>query len=143
MPPTGDASTSPRKPRDRDIDVHGLTHRGKVRKENQDHFLIGSLSKRLLVDLTSLPADSPFSVEPERLASIAMIADGVGGGGGGEEASREALQGVAQYVAESTNAFYGSGAAEPAAFAEVLAEAAMRCHARLVDRAGQQTGRTR
>jgi len=143
MPPTGDASTSPRKPRDRDIDVYGLTHPGKVRKENQDHFLIGSLSKRLLVDLTSLPADSPFSAEPERLASIAMIADGVGGGGGGEEASREALQGVAQYVAESTNAFYGSGAAEPDAFAEVLAEAAMRCHARLVERAGQEAGRTR
>jgi protein phosphatase len=143
MPPTGDTSTSPRKPRDRDIDVYGLTHPGKVRKENQDHFLIGSLSKRLLVDLTSLPADSPFSAEPERLASIAVIADGVGGGSGGEEASREALRGVAQYVAESTNAFYGSGAAEPEVFAEVLAEAAMRCHARLVERAGQGAGRTR
>jgi len=67
----------------------------------------------------------------------------VGGGSGGEEASREALQGVAQYVAESTNAFYGSGAAEPAVFAEVLAEAAMRCHARLVERAGQEASRKR
>jgi len=143
MPPSGDASSSTRKPRDRDIDVYGLTHPGKVRKDNQDHFLIGSLSKRLLVDLTSLPTDSPLSVEPERVASIAMVADGVGSGGGGEEASREALQVVAQYVAESTNAVYGSGADEPEAFAQVLAEAAMQCHARLVERTGRDAGRTR
>jgi len=29
-----------RKPRDDEIDVCGLTHPGRVRTENQDHFLI-------------------------------------------------------------------------------------------------------
>jgi hypothetical protein len=77
------ASQTP-KPRDEDIDVYGLTHVGKVRKENQDHFLIGSLSKRMDVDHTSLPAEATLAVEPERLASLAMVADGVGRGGGGE-----------------------------------------------------------
>ena len=32
-----------RKPRDDEIDVYGLTHAGKVRKQNQDQFLICSL----------------------------------------------------------------------------------------------------
>ena len=32
-----------RKPYDEEIDVYGLTHPGKVRKENQDHFLICAL----------------------------------------------------------------------------------------------------
>ena len=34
-----------RRPRDEEIDVYGLTHPGKVRTENQDHFLISSLRK--------------------------------------------------------------------------------------------------
>lgn len=143
MPPNGDDSTSPRKPRDRDIDVYGLTHPGKVRKENQDHFLIASLSKQMLVDRTSLPADSQLQTEPERLASLAMVADGVGSGGGGEEASRQAVLAVTEYVARSTEAFYGAGAAEPETFARILADAAMQCHARLVERAGQASGKVR
>ena len=44
---TSDATTSAvslgRRPRDDEIDVFGLTHPGKVRRENQDHFLISSL----------------------------------------------------------------------------------------------------
>ena len=36
-----------RKPRDDEIDVHGLTHIGKVRKQNQDHFLLASIHKRV------------------------------------------------------------------------------------------------
>ena len=43
-----------RKPTDAEIDVHGLTHIGKVRTENQDHFLIGSLHKQIRVRETSL-----------------------------------------------------------------------------------------
>ena len=38
-----------RKPTDDQIDVYGLTHPGKVRKDNQDHFLISSLLKRMEV----------------------------------------------------------------------------------------------
>ena len=38
-----------RKPRDDEIDVYGLSHQGKVRKENQDHFLLATIHKRLKV----------------------------------------------------------------------------------------------
>jgi protein phosphatase len=76
-------------------------------------------------------------VDPERLASLAMVADGVGSGAG-EEASRLALQAVAQYVAQSTRTFYTSDATEPEAFAELLSEAALRCHTSLLERAEQE-----
>jgi len=53
--PTTSAVSAGRKPRDDEIDVFGLTHPGKVRHENQDHFLISSLHKQIQVHLTSLP----------------------------------------------------------------------------------------
>jgi len=135
--PTDTAVAAIRRPQDADIDVFGLTHLGKVRKENQDHFLIAALHKQMVVQSTSLPAEVQLPVDPERLASLAMVADGVGSGAG-EEASRLALQAVAQYVAQSTRTFYTSDATEPEAFAEVLSEAALRCHTSLLERAEQE-----
>ncbi len=122
------------KPCDEDIDVYGLTHVGKVRKENQDHFLIGSLTKRMEVDRTSLPPEAELAVEPERLASLAMVADGVSRGGGGEEASRVAVHDIAQYVARSTSAFYAWDAEDSEAFTGVLTDAALQCHMSLLER---------
>ncbi len=68
-----------RKPLFEQIDFHGLTHPGKVRKENQDHFLVSSLEKRMDVHLTSLPDTAKLYGNAERLAFLAMVADGVGG----------------------------------------------------------------
>ena len=121
-------------PQDADIDVHGLTHPGKIRKENHDHFLIAALHKQMVVQRTSLPDASQLPIGPERVASLAMVADGVGSGAG-EEASRAALQAVAQYVGHSTNAFYAADADQPEAFARLLSDAAMRCHTNLLERA--------
>lgn len=36
------------KPRYSDIDASGLTHLGDVRKDNKDHYFLGSLSRALL-----------------------------------------------------------------------------------------------
>ena len=46
---------SGRKPRDTEIDLFGLTHPGKVRKDNQDHFLLGTVHQQVVVHGTSLP----------------------------------------------------------------------------------------
>jgi protein phosphatase len=127
------------KPRDQDIDAYGLTHPGKVRQENQDHFLLGSLSKQMHVSGTSLPLDPGSLIEPERLASIAMVADGVASGAG-EEASRQAVRAITQYVARSTHVFYASEAEEPEAFARLLSNAALECHAALLERAREFGG---
>lgn len=54
--PTSSPTIDPsRQPLDDEIDVFGLTHVGKIRKVNQDHFMICSLRKHMRVHLTSLP----------------------------------------------------------------------------------------
>jgi protein phosphatase len=120
-----------RKPTDDEIDVYGLTHTGKVRRDNQDHFLIGALHKAMVVHQTSLPAVDRLVDGPQRLAFLAMVADGVGGGARGEEASRMALEAVTQYVTGTMRCYYAVSAADDADFTRALQEGALQCHAGL------------
>ena len=122
-----------RKPADDEIDVYGLTHQGKVRPSNQDHFLIGSLRQRLNVRQSSLPDFSELPVAEDRIASMMMVADGVGGGTKGEEASQLAVEELSQYITESVRCYYSSTSGD-ADFTHALTEGAMRCHQTLLER---------
>jgi protein phosphatase len=126
------ATAATRKPRDSEIDVHGLTHQGKVRKSNQDHFLICSLEREVRVRLSSLPDSSPLTARGERLAFLAMVADGVGGSAKGEEASRQALERVTRYLTQSIQCYYTADAADDSGFAASLTDAAMQVHADII-----------
>ncbi|OGU04490.1 MAG: hypothetical protein A2W29_01470 [Gemmatimonadetes bacterium RBG_16_66_8] len=130
---TGIAATS-RKPLDHEIDVHGLTHVGKVRKVNQDHYLLCSLHRQMVVHGTSLPQLDDLPMSGERLAFLAMVADGVGGGTKGGEASRVALREIAQYVTSTMNCYYSADASQES-FMAALQEAALQCHANVLKRA--------
>jgi protein phosphatase len=123
-PPSAD--TLKRKPREDEIDFFGLTHRGRVRKNNNDHFLLASLHKRMEVRLTSLPGLEQSLVSDQRLAFIGMVADGVGGTEGGEEASRT----------------YSSPDAREEAFRGTLQKAATESHNTVLKRA-QETSDAR
>jgi serine/threonine protein phosphatase PrpC len=123
-----------RKPTDDEIDVHGLTHIGKVRQENQDHFLLATIHKQLRILSSSLNLAAYPSGAEERVAFIAMVADGVGSGTGGGEASATALESAMQYVNGTMAAYLGADT-DPAAFVEQLQRAAMRSHDIIRDRA--------
>lgn len=127
--------SAPRKPRDDEIDVWGLTHPGKVRKDNQDHYLLASLHRQIHVHGTSIPGPHNFELGDERIAFLAMVADGVGGRSHGEEASRIALEEATQYVTSSTLCWY-QGDAREEAFIDLLQQAATRSHERVLERAG-------
>ncbi|HEY7504481.1 MAG TPA: protein phosphatase 2C domain-containing protein [Gemmatimonadales bacterium] len=120
-----------RKPFDEEIDVYGLTHTGKVRPDNQDHFLISALRKQMVVYQTSLPSPERVVGGPERLAFLAMVADGVGGGQKGEEASRVVLEEVTQYVSGTMRCYYATGSEDDLEFTRALQEAAMQSGAEL------------
>ena len=120
------ADSNPR-PLDSELDVYGLTHNGLVRRNNEDNFLICALQKRMEVYHTSL-ADVSVLGGNERLAFLAMVADGVGGAAAGEEASRLALEGVTQYVSRALHCFYTSDPADDATFIQTLEEAALKVH---------------
>jgi protein phosphatase len=126
-----------RKPRDDEIDAYGLTHRGKIRAVNEDHFLIASLHKKVQVHMTSLPDTREFTGDTERLAFVAMVADGVGGGPHGNEASRWAVEASTHYVTRSLDCYYATDASDETAFPQGLEDAALHCHADLQKRAEQ------
>lgn len=123
-----------RKPRDEEIDVFGLTHRGLVRQNNEDHFLIGSLRQRLNIKQTSLPDFAELPVAEDRLAGLMMVADGVGGGRKGEEASQLAVQELAHYITDSVRCYYSAERGDTD-FTDALADAALSCHRAVRQRA--------
>ena len=117
-----------RKPRDDELDVFGVSHAGKVRKENQDHYLIATFHRRINVLGTNLPdVAQRLPSEEQRMAYVVMVADGVGGGVGGAEASATALEAAMRYVHGSVTVYYGADADEDE-FKALLQEAAMRAH---------------
>ncbi|HEU4569352.1 MAG TPA: protein phosphatase 2C domain-containing protein [Gemmatimonadales bacterium] len=121
-----------RKPLDDEIDVYGLTHPGRARPTNQDHFLVGSIHRRLDIQQTSLTRQERLLFPEERTAFLAMVADGVGGTGGGEEASRLALEVATQYLTESLHCFQERPGAE--GLENALQEAALTAHAAVLER---------
>jgi len=125
--------TTERKPRDDEIDAYGVTHRGKVRVENQDHFLLGSLRKRIAIRQASLSLEE-LPLAEERVASFIMVADGVGGGLKGEQASRMALEVATKYIAEGARCYYRFDE-EGVDLVEALQEGAKRCHDAIQERA--------
>jgi protein phosphatase len=129
--PTTKAGVAPagtdRRPREDEIDAHGVTHPGKVRRENQDHYLLCSLRRQVVVRGSSIPqADAVLGTESERLASMVMVADGVGGAAKGETASRVALTGITRYVSRSLRCYHRSEEGED--FSEPLRQGARECH---------------
>ena len=123
----------PRKPRDNELDVFGVTSVGRVRTQNQDHFLIGSLHKHLAIRHTSIPLENLASGDTDRLAFLAMVADGVGGTAGGEEASRLALDDITAYLTRSMHCYYSADPNDDEEFVHVLQEGAMRVHERITE----------
>ena len=123
-----------RKPRDDEIDVFGITNRGKSRPDNQDHFVIGSLAKRLNIRLSSLPELNEIPLSEDRVAFFAMVADGVGGGLKGEQASRMALEIATRYITETARCYYQAEESE-ADLVKALEEGARKCNRIIQERA--------
>jgi protein phosphatase len=119
-----------RRPRDSELDVYGLTHPGKVRTNNEDHFLICALKKKVEVYHTSLP--NPHEItQNQRVAMMALVADGVGGAKAGEEASRIALEHVTRYVTEALECYYTSDPNDDSEFINELGETALKVHSEI------------
>jgi len=72
------------------VDAAGLSDRGRVRQDNQDHFYLSRMGRFSETIASSLP---PGEI-PDRLEDaghVAVVADGMGGHKGGEVASRTAI----------------------------------------------------
>jgi protein phosphatase len=131
------------KPRDEDIDFCGLTDVGKVRKENQDQFLICTVHHHVVIHGTSLSDADQLPLQSQRLASIMLVADGVALSGGGRDASRLAVETIVKYVSSTMKTFTLAGETADKEFRDVLRNAALEAHAAVGAESAVHPGRTR
>jgi serine/threonine protein phosphatase PrpC len=80
------------------LECFGQTDRGKVRRLNEDQFLIAELAKRMLVKQTSLPDGGGQLRMRGQVGYLLVVADGMGGVSGGEIASGLAVETISWYV---------------------------------------------
>lgn len=116
------------RPRDDELDLFGITHTGKVRLENQDHFLVATVHPELVLHETSLPAPQSLPIHGTRLATVLLVADGVGGSTGGREASQLAIETIMRYVSSSLRCYHAAGSSQEDQFVNALREAALEAH---------------
>lgn len=117
------------RPRDDELDLFGITHVGKVRTENQDHFLVATVHPELVIHETSLPARERPPVLGTRMATVMLVADGVGGSSGGRDASRLAIESIMKYVSSTLRCYHAAGSTSEQEFVDALREATLEAHA--------------
>jgi serine/threonine protein phosphatase PrpC len=128
------------RPQFSEIDAWGATHVGHVRKDNQDHFFLGSLARGAVAERTSIEVPDAGLIHAERLASLAVVADGVGGVSGGEEAARRAVDGLVASVSKFFHDADYQEATDPEVFSRLLHEATLAVHESLLERAEKEGG---
>jgi len=127
-PPTGGGHEYDQKVEDSQLDLFGLTHPGKVRRENQDHFLVCTVHPQVVIHGSSLPNVDSLPLRGQRMATLLLVADGVGGSAAGDEASRVATEAVTTYVSSTLRCYHAAGAAHDEEFLEALRAAALTAH---------------
>lgn len=83
------------------MDVFGLTDKGRQRPSNQDHFLVADLNKSMRVQGTSLHLDDQTRIYGGSQSKLLVVADGMGGEAEGERASTIAVDQLTTYVLNS------------------------------------------
>src|SRR3954447_20145724 len=94
------------RPTDDELDMFGLTHPGLKRANNQDHFLLATIHAQISVLGSSLTGLDQLPLKGNRLATLLLVADGVGGSSDGGAAAQLATQTVMQYVASSLRCYH-------------------------------------
>jgi PPM family protein phosphatase len=84
----------------------GKTDIGRVRKNNEDQFLIADLVKQLHVAQSSLTNAHMGTWKTSSIGYLLVVADGMGGNAGGEIASGLAVETISWYVARTMPWFY-------------------------------------
>jgi serine/threonine protein phosphatase PrpC len=116
------------RPRDDELDLFGITHRGLVRPDNQDHFLVCTVHPQVVVHATSLPSVDELPLRGSRLATMLVVADGVGGAAAGSEAARLATETVMRYVASTLRCYHTAGSSSEGELLDALKSAIFEAH---------------
>jgi serine/threonine protein phosphatase PrpC len=83
-----------------EVDLAALSHPGKVRRNNEDHFMAARFDRTMRTLSTNLPEGEVPSGYAETVFGL-LVADGVGGSAAGEVASRTAIHAIVDLVLET------------------------------------------
>ncbi|MEO5589926.1 MAG: protein phosphatase 2C domain-containing protein [Gemmatimonadaceae bacterium] len=125
------------RPSDDELDLFGITHTGKVRATNQDHFLVATVHPQVVIHGTSLPKSEELPLRGTRLATMLVVADGVGGAVAGSDAAQLATESVTHYVSSSLNSYHEAGQGTEGLLLEALRGAAMHAHEAVLSQASE------
>jgi protein phosphatase len=95
------------------------TDQGKVRKNNEDHFLVARLAKSMQVCKSSLPDDGTCRFSDEE-GYLMVVADGMGGALAGERASALAVGSLEAFVLNTFKWFLHLGGREQSVLLDEL-----------------------
>jgi protein phosphatase len=98
-------AVAPPRPDKVHIEVGALSHVGKVRQNNEDHFLVARLRKALTVLRSNLPGATTEQFADKDVIMV-VVADGMGGHAGGEHASALAIGRAVYFVLNEIKWFY-------------------------------------
>jgi len=122
------------------LDAFGLSHPGKVRPANEDHFAILTLQKSVQLRGTNLQDTSILDRVRRPEVHLLVVADGVGGAAGGKIASGVAVRAVVEYLAEAVGCVQDFDVDREQAFLDHLSRAVERGHERLKEMFQTQGG---
>lgn len=123
-----------------EIDVFGVTDPGRVRRENQDQFLIASLHKLLRVHQSSIPPDDLTPLVTESRGFVFVVADGVAGRPDGAQASGTVIRAIAHYVTHLTDLYRRLDPEREAEFLGELERAVLKTHDILLEEGRREYG---
>jgi len=123
------------------FDVAGSSDIGQKRSENQDHFLIASLRRQMLVEQTDVPGKQQEELYGCQEGRLLVVADGMGGHHGGEQASRTAVESCAQYVLDMMQWFLKLAPGNEEDFEEELSDCLKSVQRKIWKQGGSNIGR--
>lgn len=117
-----------------EVDAGALSHVGKVRKNNEDHYLVGRLGRSLEPMITNVPPE----FLPQRLDEVGygfLVADGMGGAAAGEVASGMAVNVLINLIGDTASWGRRIDADEARALMERLGNYYNEIHSTLIEEA--------
>ncbi len=115
------------------VDCAGLSHRGRVRTNNEDHYLVARFGRFLEPLLTNMPAQANPMFEEEGHGLV--VADGMGGAAAGELASNLAIRTLLTLVIQTPDWIMSPAGPETERVMKRMAERFRRIDDRLLQEA--------
>lgn len=85
------------------VDLGALSHLGRVRTNNEDHYLVARFDRAMQLLLSNLPPGYGPNIRTTETGYALLVADGMGGAAAGEVASRTAISALVDLILRAPN----------------------------------------